>query len=301
MLNKLRYFRDKLFLADLDRQRQTARENFIKYWGNEDVCLEDIGGGTLGITFLCNGLKEFPIFLKTHLSNTIYKTALRKEFQIMKSVYGEEMFLEYLSIPAENSTESIFLLMDYLKPGCNMSKEDITEIIGQYSNHDTLQFNGKGMYDIQELLIEAKKSLCDLDEKGFYSANIVKIAQILLNELESYLVSSTRIICHGDLADKNIMLTSDNKKILLDWEDAFWGVDGYDYLYWLTFFSHRKFYNDSEIFELPGLLPEIAAGILTLIVLIKNAISYYSGKYMNNTLSMNDRLKEIYICMGIRI
>lgn len=301
MLNKLRYFRDKLVLADFDRQRQTARENFIKYWGNEDICLENIGGGTLGITFLCNGLKEFPIFIKTHLSNIIYKTALSKEFQIMKSVYGEEIFLECLSIPAENNVESMFLLMEYLKPVSSMSKEDIAEVIGQYSNNDTLQYNGKGMYDIEELLTEAKKSLCDLDEKGFYSANIVKMAGILLNEFESYLVSSTRILCHGDLADKNIMTTSDNKKILLDWEDAFWGVDGYDYLYWLTFFNHRRFYNNSEIFKLPSVLPEIAAGILTLIVLIKNAISYYSGEYVNNTLSMDDRLKEIYVCMGIRI
>lgn len=250
---------------------------------------------------MCNGLKNFPIFVKTHLSNNVYKIALSKEYQIMQSVYGKEMFLECLSIPTENNAESIFLLMDYLKPGCSMSKKDIAEVIEQYSNNDTLQFNGKDMYDIEELLTEAKKSLCDLDEKGFYSANIVKMAEILLSELESYLASSTRILCHGDLADKNIMMTSDNKKILLDWEDAFWGVDGYDYLYWLTFFSHRRFYNNSEVFKLPSVLPEIVAGILTLIVLIKNAISYYSGEYVNNTLSMDNRLKEIYVCMGIRI
>ena len=63
----------------------------------------------------------------------------------------------------------------------------------------------------------------------------------------------------------------------------------------------RKFYNELGIFEVAGLPPEIVAGIITLILLIKNAISYYSGEYVKNKLSMNDRLKEIYVCMGIGI
>jgi hypothetical protein len=301
MLNKLRFFRDNPVLPDLDRQRQTAKYHFTKYFGKEDIFLEDISGGTLGITFLCDGLKQSQIFVKTHLSDIAYRNALYKEYQMLKSIYHEKIFLECLHVSVGNNTELLFLLMDSLKPGCGMSKADIIELIGQYSRNDILKFDGKGMYDISELLFEAKKSLYALDKMGFYSASIIKIAESLLICLESYLAVSPRIVCHGDLADKNIMINSKDEKILLDWEDAFWGIEGYDYLYWLTFFNHRKFYNEPGIFEVAGLSPEIAAGILTLILLIKNAISYYSGEYVNNKLSMDDRLKEIYECMGIGI
>lgn len=302
MLNKLRFYRDSSVLPDFDRQRQAAKCHFIKYYGKEDIILKDISGGTLGITFMCDGLKRSQIFVKTHLLGTVYRNALCKEYQILKSIYDEKIFLESLSVPVENNNELVFLLMDYLKPGCSMLKADIIELIGQFNKDNALQFDSGGcLYDITDLLIEAKKSLYDLDKKGFYSARTVKTAELLLISLESYLPGLPRIVCHGDLADKNIMINSQNEKILLDWEDAFWGVDGYDYLYWLTFFNHRKFYNESGIFDVPGLSSEITAGILTLILSIKNAISYYSGEYVNHKLSMNDRIKEIYECIGIEI
>lgn len=303
MLNKLRFFRGKSSHFDLEGQRQAAGRYFRGYFASQDISLENIEGGTLGITFLCKGLRDDPVFIKTHLPAKTCRTALNKEYYMLKAGYENDLFLERLCIPSGNDSSNVFVLMDYLKPESHISRTDILKLIASYRylKPDPLEFDGAGIYDINELLNEARNSLYDLDKQGFYSAKIYKTAEALLENLELYLTDAPRSLCHGDLADKNIMINQSDKKIILDWEDAFWGIEGYDYLYWLTFFNHRKLYNDREVFTVPGKPSEVIAGILTLILLIKNAISFYSGEYAHNKLDMNDRIEEIYIGMGIKI
>ena len=47
-----------------------------------------------------------------------------------------------------------------------------------------------------------------------------------------------RCLCHGDLGPRNIM-SQGGGPVAIDREDAFWGVEGYDYLLWLTFLREQ--------------------------------------------------------------
>ena len=88
------------------------------------------------------------------------------------------------------------------------------------------------------------------------------------------------------------MMTEDQTTVLIDWEDAFLGIEGYDYLYWLTFFNHRKFYS-KEIFFRSGCEEDVIKGILVTVLIIKSAISFYAGSYENNSLTFQERIVEI--------
>ena len=149
------------------------------------------------------------------------------------------------------------------------------------------------MYDIKDLLKAACNELEVLSERRFLSQKTCLSAHQQLNWLEMQLPTLERCICHGDFGDRNIMVDQDGKYYVIDWEDAFWGYREYDLIYWLTFFNHRKYYHMESI---PGLgkNPELEKATVTLILIIKNAISLYSGSYRKNSLGMEDRLLEMW-------
>jgi 5-methylthioribose kinase len=98
-------------------------------------------------------------------------------------------------------------------------------------------------------------------------------------------------LCHGDFGPKNIMLAGNEPRII-DWEDAFDGIAGYDYLYWLTFMENRPFLRTAA-FGQTGLSPEIERAILALVVLLKSYLAVCSGAYLSHAVSPQARIVEI--------
>ncbi len=80
--------------------------------------------------------------------------------------------------------------------------------------------------------------------------------------------------------------------VVIDWEDAFWGIEGYDYLFWLTFFDNRKYYSQ-KIFGKTPWGKEIEIAILILIVVLKSELSFRSNRYKENKLTFDERIVEI--------
>ena len=78
----------------------------------------------------------------------------------------------------------------------------------------------------------------------------------------------------------------------LDWEDALWGYQGYDILYWLTFYSQRKYY-DKDLFRRIKIDKQFGKDMMILILLVKSYLSYRNGTYLSNKLSINDRISEV--------
>lgn len=300
MLNKLHYFKQSSEHPVAQEEKNAIKEQFVSYFRQKgkELSLSALDGGTLGVVYRCEGLTSAPVFVKTHLLGKKYQNTLEKEYFIFKSIYDDTLYCDRISIQMENGAERTFLLMDWLCPIQEMSIENILKIIGQFGKIDQSKLEAFDMYDIAELLAEAKSALLEMAAKGFYSLQIAQRAESALWDLEQYLLTAPRVLCHGDLSDKNIMLDPQQASIALDWEDAFWGIEGYDYLYWLTFFNHRKYYSMKNVFSLSSLPREIVTGVLIMILLVKNAISYHSGDYVNNTLSMEKRLEEILICTG---
>ena len=89
------------------------------------------------------------------------------------------------------------------------------------------------------------------------------------------------------------MLSKEGKRIVIDFEDAFLGIKGYDYLYWLTFFTNRKYYS-KEIFLKSGLPSEMIEAVLTMILIVKSAISFYSESYKTNSMTTQERIEKIF-------
>ncbi|MGD5712523.1 phosphotransferase, partial [Xanthomonas citri pv. citri] len=113
----------------------------------------------------------------------------------------------------------------------------------------------------------------------------------LIARLEERFPKLPAALCHGDFGPNNIMLAG-TEPLIIDWEDAFGGVDGYDYLYWLTFMENRAFLHTAA-FGRAGLSPDIERAILALVVLLKSYLAVCSGAYLKHAVSPQARIAEI--------
>jgi hypothetical protein len=100
-------------------------------------------------------------------------------------------------------------------------------------------------------------------------------------------------ICHGDLSPKNIMQNKD-RLIAIDWEDAFWGFEGYDFLYWLTFMQN-KHHIDKSLFGRGQMNVYFETSVMSLIILLKSWLSLMDGSVRNHRIGFNERLNEVMI------
>jgi hypothetical protein len=80
--------------------------------------------------------------------------------------------------------------------------------------------------------------------------------------------------------------------IALDWEDVFWGINGYDYLYWLTFYNNRVFLKRSALGH-NNLPINLEISIMVAIIILKCFLSYINGSYTKNNLTFNQRISEV--------
>lgn len=246
-------------------------------------------GGTLGQFYVGmeNGRKRF---IKTHLPCDMAKENIEKEIYLMDFLYRDILHIDSCDIFCGGVSRKV-LLMDFLE--IHSLSPDITLI--------------------KKLLDEHRQNLKSLSwnqinygESAFYDAvihsyvNLIKVKQIneeitfyveeTLNNYNKYLTYE-KAICHGDLSNINLAKT-DETYLFLDWEDAMVGPPDYDLLYWLTFFSQRKYYS-SLLFRDLGIDERYGKDIMVMILVVKSYLSYINGSYKNNTLSIQDRILEI--------
>ena len=298
MLNKLNFYRNRFFnqvevgqpvQAEYGDNIITVLSSSLKKLGLRGN-IEPVTGGTLGITYSVALENNQSIFLKTHLAGEKYQLALKKEYQLLNIIYNGEIYLQEVT----KGNQTVLLEEKMLIPQMEITPEIALSMIQSYQSklqclNETLT---PECYGIEDIIDAAAIELTVLMNQGLLSAETSEKIANLIKYVKTVIVKLPRCICHGDFGDKNIMQTETGNLIAIDWEDAFWGIPEYDYLYWLTFFGHRKYYCES-VFTMVNSDTDLIKGILMIILVIKSAISYYSGSYLRNSLTTEQRMEEI--------
>ncbi|MGG1553517.1 phosphotransferase [Paenibacillus ferrarius] len=251
-------------------------------------------GGTLGVFFHAE-INEERRFIKTHLPGQMYQNNLIKEIEILKILYSDCLHIERrdLKIQSENYT---FLIMDNLRSlDDNPSIEIIRTLINQYGDKLKEKLNEldkhDGMYTFHHVYHTGLNALELLLKGQLVEPSVGIECEKLIRSLSVLTEQTDKVICHGDLSNKNIMLL-ENKPIVLDWEDCFLGVESYDLSYWLTFFDQRKYY-DRELFSQFFVEPRRNVSLMLLITVLKCYLSYKNGSYKTNNVTFSQRLQQI--------
>jgi serine/threonine protein kinase len=151
---------------------------------------------------------------------------------------------------------------------------------------NTLNLNDS-FNDVIRAAREALNFLTRIDE---ISTTLASGLDLELHELGSRVETLVPHLCHGDLGPCNVM--RDQKGlILLDWEDIFLGVRGYDWIYWLSFFSNRHLLTCDNLLR-SGLPERVSKAVLLAILLVKCELSVRSGAISGHSMSIDKRLSE---------
>ena len=256
----------------------------------KDVKIEQtFPGGTLGIFFELhiNGKRKF---VKTHQYGIEYKENLIKEIEIMSVVYSDIIEIERVDIEI-NGRQLVFMIMDYLFP-YNYSTDfyEVKKCINNYQRKLATK-NIEVKYCFRDVIEAGKESLEILYADSFLKKDIYLHCRESLQRImeKRYL----EVVNHGDLSNINIMYTEKQIPIVIDWEDSLYAFQEYDYLYWLTFFSQRKYYS-SSLLENNGIHKIWGTDVMVLITIVKSEMSYRNESYKNNRISFQNRINEIY-------
>lgn len=257
-----------------------------------DASVRAIHTGTLNAAFIATR-SDVCWFIKTHL-NLAGQQSLRKESSLLSYLYQGRLSVQCIDTETENGRRT-WLVMNVLNSsGGELSPEDVVQITLDLSRH-LKGFAGVSTIPkddtLETLLYEAWLALEHLSRCELLTQDIQGAVGRHLSRLDREIVGYESVLCHGDLGPKNLM-SNGLQMFAIDWEDAFWGVEGYDFLFWLTFFKNRKFYS-REVLGKTALGCALEQSLLVMIVLLKSELSFRDGSYRSNTLSFNQRLVEI--------
>lgn len=250
-----------------------------------------LAGGTLGICFI-GELAGQRRFFKTH-SVLAGRQTLKNEVAFLNATAGDRADACLINVGLDDEART-WLHMKVLRPCKELTPLAARELVAAYET--TIQsFPLADLVpktdDIGLLLSEAKAALALLGEQRLLSLDVQRQIQGCLEHLRSNYGAWPVQLCHGDLGPSNI-LTDGCGPIAIDWEDAFWGVAGYDYLYWLTFFHNRKWLSPEALGHTPlGHVNEVA--LMVAILLLKSQLSVRDGSYQRNKISFDQRLLEV--------
>ncbi len=151
--------------------------------------------------------------------------------------------------------------------------------------------------DISALVARARLALANFTDDDQLTAAEVALSTSLLENLADFLVEAPRVPCHGDLSPGNVLQGSSRPGdqsglVALDWEDRFWGVRDYDFLYWLTFMANAP-YVTRESLRISDQPHEICVALLLVIVLLKEYITLSSGITLDGRLPAVVRLRHV--------
>lgn len=248
-------------------------------------------GGTLGIFFEArlDGKKQF---IKTHPFGRSYQENILKEIELMSGIYGHEMVIKGETIELHGQ-ELTFMRMDYLKAlPQSLKPEEICRCVDNYQKRLSKQH-----YDVKYRFEEVIKAGWDSRELLYTEKCLSKKVYEQLGEaitcVEKKFPLLPQVICHGDLSQKNLMCNENGQVVVIDWEDALLAFPVYDFLCWLTFFPQRNLYKKGLLEEY-GISMPFGVHVMALIILVKCGLSYRSGSYVNDSISFNERLGELY-------
>lgn len=293
MLNKLFYFKEypsAQIPAQISHDLEKPLEAYLSGKGRH-VVLTPGAKGTLGLTYLCQDSLGTS-FIKSHLPGKLYRDALKRESFLLQQANPDSLRVQEHSVLIQGE-EQLYLEMDVLSEMTDVSPADSRAIIRKYSWELASVPASAEMASLQDLCTAARTECRVLRDHGLFSDSACLRCLNDLDDLMNTLPELSPCICHGDLGDRNLMQNAAGNPVVIDWEDSFWGCAGYDYLYWLTFFNHRKYYSPA-VFQVDGLTSLQARSIITMILVIKSAISFYNGSYRNNAMGLEDRLLEIW-------
>ncbi|CAB3760180.1 phosphotransferase [Paraburkholderia humisilvae] len=292
MLSKLRHFTDGggSDLASL-RSRVDVRPA-LGAVGAPNAPFVAVSGGTLGVCFIAT-VDGRDRFLKSYAS-VQGKPNLEKEVRILTHLYGEMLSIRRIEVPEDEEQTRVWLFMDALRPlDAPLGPRDTQGLVEAYRAQlaslpaDALQTTDT----LGTLIHEASRGISNLVSAGQLSSAIKHELSSRLVYLTQKWQSFSSCVAHGDLGPHNIM-AADCRPVVIDWEDAFCGVDGYDYLYWLTFFENRRHYNKDILGRTPlGVEAEVA--LLAMILLLKSELSLRANTLAGNQISVEQRIGEV--------
>lgn len=300
MLSKLQYYLKSSNFNNVVEMNFTRSEitisDLVKYYlenGNQNLSIDETSGGTLGVCYKAE-INNKAFFIKTHQNDSVCRNNFLKEVKIFSFLYGESISIQQIDLNKDSSEQSFLVMEQLLYPCMDLAIPDVIDLICSYQNKLTNNETTQGLsedYSFNSLIVEAKQALKNLSDNKFISTPIANQAYTHIDYLIKNQHKLKPCICHGDLGPKNIM-TNGNINIAIDWEDAFMGVEGYDYLYWLTFFKNRRFWSQ-EIFGKTPSGKKIEIGIMIIIVILKCELSVRSKSYHTNSMTFDQRILEI--------
>lgn len=292
MLSKLRHFAGSNAgdLAGL-RSRIDVRPA-LEQLGAPRAPFAAVSGGTLGVGFMAT-IDGHQRFLKTCASEH-GKGNLEKEIRILSHLYGETLGIRRLEVAEDDATPRVWLVMDALRlPDAPLNPSDTLSLIEDYRSRLVSLAPGslETADTVGTLVDDANRGLAALLATGQIGQSMHDTLHSRLAYLAREWQSFPRCVAHGDLGPRNIMATSD-RAVVIDWEDAFLGVDGYDYLYWLTFFENRRHYGQGILGRTPlGVDAEVA--LLAMILILKSDLSLRANTHAGNQLTAEQRIGEV--------
>ena len=278
----------------LELQPETTRlqNALLEHFDGKLQSLVRIADGTSGLSFIGN-LDGQHRFFKTY-SNESGRDSLLRECTILEMVSPQ---LEPRIIELDPSALSrLWLQTKVLDPAIAATPKEILRLIQDYQVHldlcDLTKVDLSRAPNITYLVNEAELALAELIQGNFLAASTIEMVRSSIDRLRTIIQSSNLQLCHGDLGPKNILRDA-SAPVAIDWEDAFFGINGYDYLYWLTFYENRKWLQQ-EYLNVTGLAIADEIAVMIVIVLLKSVISVRNGSHTRNALSINDRITEVF-------
>ena len=262
------------------------------FFGDNLSAVQSISGGTLGLCYIGN-VKGTQRFFKTHRIQE-GKPPLVREYQVLRELYGSICSPELIQFSNSASGARAWLCMDRLEASRSLTASEIASLVSDFeikiaelsgsvplTNEDNFSF----------LLNQADESLAFLAHSGLISPAIVRKIDSAITLCRNSLDPSRFRLCHGDLGPANIMRKG-CIDVVIDWEDLFMGPVGYDYLYWLTFFSNRKWLVPESLGKMQN-TPSVEVSVMMVILLLKSHLSVMNGSYNNNNLTFDERISEV--------
>jgi Phosphotransferase enzyme family len=292
VLSKIEFFETKAARPQLTAERERllpALRHHLQSSGR-DVIVTPALGGTLGICFDAKISGERR-FLKTHLPGAKARASLAKEADLLLRLYGKAIVLDCFEILLSDGSARLCLLMPTLAPlAAPMQPEAAAAMVrgwGEQFGNDRPETR----VSFEQYLSCAARALATLSDRDLLETGSAREVRSLIAQLEDRLARLPRALSHGDFGPKNIMVRG-AEPLAIDWEDAFWGIAGYDYLYWLTFMENRPFLQ-SAAFGRTALGPDVERAILVLVVLLKSYLAVCSGAYLDHAVAVQARIAEI--------
>jgi len=293
VLSKLEFFESGTTAPKSLAGNEALRQSLERHFREQSARVTPVSVGTLGVCFRLD-FAGAPRFLKTHLPGAAPRANLAKEIAILQRLYRRAVACDSFEVAPDKGDVRLVLLMTALAPLPSPMHADAAvamarDLAAQFGGWRPAELPAR--WDFENYVVHGERAVLALKDQALIDARATGEVTALLKLLRARLDTLPRALCHGDFGPKNIM-TDGAQVVAIDWEDAFWGVPGYDYLYWLTFMDNRPSMLNVA-FGRTGLDREIERAILALVVLLKSFLALRSGAYLSHAVPINMRITEV--------